>query len=85
MDIGIFPPQHVSAAPAPSSYRSAVHVEIGRRDDKYKNINRLDSVNVYAGVNLNYESEFSADLYQLGWWRAGWGQLLPQTRGYMSF
>lgn len=39
-------------------------MEKGWRDDKCRNINRLNSVHVYTGVNVNYVREFTADLYQ---------------------
>lgn len=33
-------------------------------DDKRGNVNRLNSVHGYAVVNVNYDSEFTADLHQ---------------------
>lgn len=54
------PTQDVSAitdCTSPIPYRPAVCVEIACRDDKCRNINRLNSVHVYAGINVDYEGE----------------------------
>lgn len=47
-----------------SPCRVEVGLGKGSKDDKWGNINRLNSVCSYAEVNANYNSEFSADLHQ---------------------